>query len=81
DSSSGAFTRILEEGSYPFVADVTGFRFQDSTLEGRLLRVFTSGGGTPILQDKGNDGEFEFVHQISYTDAETAFPDWSITSH
>ncbi|MCA8978684.1 MAG: hypothetical protein KDC14_01565, partial [Planctomycetes bacterium] len=42
DSSSGAFTRILEEGSYPFVADVTGFRFQDSTLEGRLLRVFTS---------------------------------------
>ena len=39
DSWSGASTKLFDSTTYAFVGAINGFTFQDSTLEGRLVRV------------------------------------------
>lgn len=81
ETATGASTRLLDSSSHSFVEHVHGFTFQDSTLEGRIVRVHTETADRPILQDASNDGLFEAVHLITYDEAETKFPSWSITTH
>jgi hypothetical protein len=81
DLSTGLGTALFDSSMVPFLVDAIGFQFRDSSIEGRLVRIGSTGFGLMFLVDEYNDGVFEDHELLGNAESEVAYPPYSLSRH